>query len=120
MRGNAGAGRFGRIWGGLGFEGWGRGRHRHRHRHRGGGGAGGCAWAGPSLNDLGPGAGGRVWRLHGDGAIRQRLLDLGLLPGAEIVVVRSAPLLDPIEIKVGSAFLTLRRAEAMTIEMRHD
>ncbi len=124
MRGTEGGGGFGRWWGRMGLGGWG-GR---RNRHRGGAGAGaemagpgaGAAWAGFSLNDLGPGAGGRVWRLHGGGAIRQRLLDLGLLPGAEILVIRSAPLFDPIEIKVGDAFLTLRRAEAMLIEMRHD
>ncbi|MCG8510090.1 MAG: ferrous iron transport protein A [Rhodospirillales bacterium] len=91
-------------------------QHRHRNRRR----AGNIGEAVPdarSLNDVTPGTTCRITRLHGQDAIRQRLLDMGFVPGAEITVMRSAPLLDPIEIRVGDAFVTVRRAEAMGIEV---
>lgn len=110
----------GGLWSRMGWGGgW---RHRRRQRGSAGDGGGHCGgepWIGLSLNDLQPGTSARVWRLHGQGGIRQRLLDLGLLPGVDVMVVRSAPLDDPIEIRIGDAFLSLRRAEAMMIEMRH-
>lgn len=76
-------------------------------------------FTGPSLNDLKPGNTARIRALHGRGPIRQRLLDLGLVPGATITVIRCAPLRDPIEVRVGDSFLTLRRAEAVRIEVVH-
>lgn len=117
-QGEEGPGR-GRGWRRMGWGGGWRARLRRRGGGEGAGAAPAASWVGLSLNDLRPGAQGRVWRLHGQGAIRQRLLDLGLLPGTEVTVMRSAPLDDPIEIRVGDAFLTLRRSEAMMIEMCH-
>lgn len=53
-----------------------------------------------------------VKRLTCKGAVRQRMLDMGLVPGAEIAVVRRAPLGDPIEFDVKGYHLSLRRSEA--------
>jgi ferrous iron transport protein A len=71
----------------------------------------------PSLDDLRPGQTCRVVTLHGGGAVRRRLLDMGIVPGAEVEVVRNAPLRDPIEIRVGNSFIVLRRGEAARIEV---
>lgn len=71
----------------------------------------------PNLNDVVPGVCCRVKRLWGRGAVRQRLLDMGIVPGAEVTVIRSAPLRDPIEIRIGDSFVTVRRTEARGIEV---
>lgn len=68
-----------------------------------------------SLCDAEPGTRCRVRCLRGGGGIRQRLLDHGIVPGIEATVLRSAPLLDPIEIRVGDSFITLRRTEAALV-----
>lgn len=68
-----------------------------------------------TLDDLEPGARFRVRCLKGGGGIRQRLLDAGILPGAEAIVLRTAPLHDPIEIRIGDTFVTLRRTEALMV-----
>ena len=52
---------------------------------------------------------------NSEGAIRQRLLDLGLMPGVEIKLVRYAPMGDPVEIKVGMTSIVIRIAEAETV-----
>jgi ferrous iron transport protein A len=68
-----------------------------------------------TLDDLAPGARFRVRCLKGGGGIRQRLLDAGILPGTEATVLRMAPLADPIEIRIGDTFVTLRRREAAMV-----
>ena len=70
-----------------------------------------------NLCDAAPGKRCRIKRLHGAGAIRQRLLDMGFVPETEVMMVRSAPLYDPIEIRIGNTFVTVRRAEAADIEV---
>lgn len=75
------------------------------------------AFEGRALSDLDPGERCRIFALHGRGAIRHRLLDLGLVPNAEVEVVRRAPLADPIEVRMGDTFLTLRRSEAARVEV---
>lgn len=72
-----------------------------------------------SLCDVLPGASCRICRLHGGGPVRQRLLDLGFQPGREVTVVRSAPLNDPIELRLGESFIVLRRREAAHVEVAH-
>ncbi|WP_200276809.1 FeoA family protein [Rhodovulum adriaticum] len=72
---------------------------------------------GDSLNDCAPGTTCRIRRLMGCGAVRQRLLDLGIRPDREVKVVRNAPLNDPIELQVGDSFIVLRRREAAQIEV---
>ncbi|MBK1706610.1 FeoA family protein [Halochromatium glycolicum] len=70
-----------------------------------------------TLNDIRPGGRVRIRRHHSEGAVRQRLLDLGLMPNVVVTVVRSAPLNDPIELKLDASSITLRRREAITIEV---
>lgn len=59
----------------------------------------------------------RIKRHHACGAVRQRLLDLGFLPNAEVEVIRVATLGDPIEVRVGSYFVALRKEEADRIDV---
>ncbi|KXI21654.1 hypothetical protein AS132_18475 [Photobacterium sanguinicancri] len=54
---------------------------------------------------------------HAEGAIRQRLMDLGLHPKTLIKLVRYAPLGDPIQVKVGRASVSLRIAEAKMVSV---
>lgn len=100
-------------------HGKGRGRWRGAGRSggRGSGGGGAPAFEGRALSDLDPGERCRIFALHGRGAVRHRLLDLGLVPNAEVEIVRRAPLADPIEVRLGDSFLTLRRNEAARVEV---
>ena len=59
----------------------------------------------------------RVVKVHGEGALRRRIMDMGITRGVEIYVRKVAPLGDPIEINVRSYELTLRRADAEMIEV---
>jgi Fe2+ transport system protein FeoA len=70
-----------------------------------------------TLDQLRPGQRGRVLSLQGDPAVTQRLLELGVLEGAEVEVVGFAPLGDPMEVRLGTARLTLRRRDASGIEV---
>jgi ferrous iron transport protein A len=72
------------------------------------------------LNDVKSGCRAKIHCHHSTGAIRQRLLDLGFVPQAEIDVVRRAPLGDPIECKVANYKVTLRNSEAQLIEVESD
>lgn len=58
-----------------------------------------------------------IVRVGGEGALRKRVLDLGLTRGCRVTVERSAPLGDPIEISVRGYRLTIRRAEAAIVEV---
>lgn len=69
------------------------------------------------LDKLGIGQRGRVVRLGGKGQVRQRMMDMGLLPGSEVRMVRVAPLGDPIEFTVKGYNLSLRKIEAGEIEV---
>lgn len=68
-----------------------------------------------TLSELKPGERGMVWRLLGSPVIRQRLIDMGLLPNVEVTIERVAPLGDPIEIKLRGYHLSLRKGEADSI-----
>lgn len=68
-----------------------------------------------SIADLAPGEQGRVTQVNGRGAIRQRLLDMGILPKTLIEVERVAPAGDPIWIKLEGFQLSLRRKEAEAV-----
>ena len=59
----------------------------------------------------------RVDAVGGDGALRQHFLDMGLIPGAEVTLVKYAPLGDPMELRIHSYELTLRLADAEKIEI---
>jgi len=72
------------------------------------------------LRDCKPGQRVKIRCHHAKGAIRQRLLDLGFVPGTEIDMVRSAPLGDPIQCKVSGYNVTLRKSEAELIELESE
>ena len=89
-----------------------------------------CGWApGPagkgngngnnecSLSCVGKGCRCRIRQHHGQGAVRQRLLDMGFVPDTEVEVLRVATLGDPMEVKVGNSYVTLRKCEAEQIEV---
>jgi Fe2+ transport system protein FeoA len=67
------------------------------------------------LTTLNPGEKGIIACHHSQGAIRQRLLDLGIIPEMEIEFIRHAPMGDPIEVKVGLTHIVIRRTEADTV-----
>ena len=70
------------------------------------------------LSQLLVGESGIVAAVHGEGAIRRRLFDMGITPGAEIYLRKKAPLGDPLEISLRGYELTLRKAEAAHVEMK--
>ena len=59
----------------------------------------------------------RVVKLHGEGAVRRRIMDMGLTKGAEVYIRKVAPLGDPIEITVRGYELSLRKDDAQMIEV---
>lgn len=67
------------------------------------------------LSDLEPGQRGVVVRIGGGGVARRRIMDMGIVGGAEILVVRRAPLGDPVEFELRDYNLTLRKREAENI-----
>ena len=70
-----------------------------------------------TLNTLAHGAEARVVSVDGEGAVARRLMEMGVVPGAPVCVVKAAPLGDPIEVRVRGYHLALRRAEAQTIQV---
>lgn len=71
----------------------------------------------PTLADVPIGASARVTGVSGDAALEQRILEMGLIPGAVVKVLREAMLRDPIEIKLMGYSLSLRRSEAKCVEI---
>lgn len=59
----------------------------------------------------------KVVKLHGEGAIKRRIMDMGLTKGVEVHICKVAPLGDPIEITVRGYELSLRKADAEMIEI---
>lgn len=59
----------------------------------------------------------KVVKLHGEGALKRRIMDMGITKGVEIYVRKVAPLGDPIEIKVRGYELSLRKNDAELIEV---
>lgn len=59
----------------------------------------------------------RVVKLHGEGAVKRRIMDMGITKGAEIYVRKVAPLGDPVEVNVRGYELTVRRADAEMVEI---
>ena len=59
----------------------------------------------------------KVIKLHGEGAVKRRIMDMGITKGVEIYVRKFAPLGDPIEIMVRGYELSLRKADAEMIEI---
>ena len=59
----------------------------------------------------------KVVKLHGEGAVKQRIMDMGVTKGVEIFVRKVAPLGDPIEVTVRNYELSLRKEDAEMIEV---
>ena len=59
----------------------------------------------------------KVVKIHGEGAVKRRIMDMGITKGVEIYVRKVAPLGDPIEITVRGYELSLRKADAESIEV---
>ena len=59
----------------------------------------------------------RVVKLHGEGAVKRRIMDMGLTKGVEVHIRRVAPLGDPIEVTVRGYELSIRKADAEMIEI---
>ena len=59
----------------------------------------------------------KVVKLHGEGAVKRRIMDMGITRGAEVRIRKVAPLGDPIEVTVRGYELSLRKADAEMIEV---
>ena len=69
------------------------------------------------LSDFAVGESGRIVKVNGDGAVRRRLFDMGVTPGANVMLRKKAPLGDPIEANLRGYELTLRKVEAACVEV---
>ena len=70
-----------------------------------------------TLRDIRVGGKARVVKVNGDGAIKRRIMDMGITKGIEISVRKVAPLGDPMELTVRGYELSLRKADAQMIEV---
>ncbi len=70
-----------------------------------------------TLSELSPGLSCRIKKIRVRGLVGQRLLDMGLFPGTLVLVVRNAPLVDPVELKIDDQYLSIRHLEARGIEV---
>ena len=59
----------------------------------------------------------KVVKLHGEGAVKRRIMDMGLTKGVEVYIRKVAPLGDPVEVTVRGYELSLRKADAEMIEI---
>ncbi|MDY7019099.1 MAG: FeoA family protein [Chloroflexota bacterium] len=69
------------------------------------------------LNELMPKEKGKIVKVSGEGRVQRRLLDMGLVAGSEVEMERVAPLGDPVEIKIKGYHLSLRKEEAINIQV---
>ena len=69
-----------------------------------------------TLRQIGIGETVKVVKLHGEGAVKRRIMDMGITRGVEVYIRKVAPLGDPIEITVRGYELSLRKADAEMIE----
>jgi len=67
------------------------------------------------LDGLKPGKKGIVKRVSSGGALKKRLLDMGIVPGCSLEVLRTAPLGDPVEVRIRGYNLSLRKEEAVRV-----
>ena len=70
-----------------------------------------------NLRQVPVGGSAKVVRIHGEGAVRRRIMDRGITRGVDVSVRKVAPLGDPIEITVRGYELSLRKADAESIEV---
>ena len=70
-----------------------------------------------NLREVPVGGTAKVVRIHGEGAVKRRIMDMGITRGVEIYVRKVAPLGEPVEITVRGYELSLRKADAESIEV---
>ena len=70
-----------------------------------------------TLKELKPGQWGKVTGLGAEGAMKRRIMDMGVTPGVEIQVVKTAPLGDTVEVRVRGYELSLRKDEAALVNI---
>ncbi len=70
-----------------------------------------------NLREVPVGGTAKVVKIHGEGAVKRRIMDMGITKGVEIYVRKVAPLGDPLEITVRGYELSLRKADAESIEV---
>ncbi|MCI7328818.1 MAG: FeoA family protein [Lachnospiraceae bacterium] len=70
-----------------------------------------------TLRDINVGEASKVVKIHGQGALKKRIMDMGITKGTEIYVRKVAPLGDPMEVTVRGYELTLRKDDADILEM---
>lgn len=73
-----------------------------------------------TLRNLKIGQSAKVVKIHGDGVLKQRIMDMGITPGAVIFVRKMAPLGDPMEVTVRGYELSLRKKDAEIIEISEE
>ncbi len=69
------------------------------------------------LNEMAHGDSCTVKDVRADGPLGQRLMDLGFYPGASVMIVRNAPLIDPVEIELDGCHISIRHEEARMVEV---
>ena len=70
-----------------------------------------------TLKEVPIGSSAKIVKLHGEGAVKRRIMDMGITKGVEVYVRKVAPLGDPIEVTVRGYELSLRKADAEMIEV---
>ncbi len=70
-----------------------------------------------SLRDIPVGQSSTVLKIHGEGALKRRIMDMGITKGTDILVRKVAPLGDPIEVTVRGYELSIRKDDADILEM---
>lgn len=70
-----------------------------------------------TLKEIPCGSTAKVKRLHGEGPVKRRIMDMGITKGVEIYVRKVAPLGDPVEVTVRGYELSLRKADAEMVEV---
>lgn len=70
-----------------------------------------------TLRDVKIGKTAKVFKLHGEGALKRRIMDMGITKGVEVYVRKVAPLGDPLEISVRGYELSIRKDDAEMIEV---
>lgn len=72
-----------------------------------------------TLNNLPIGATAKVLAVHGNNAVTRRLMEMGIIPGVLVRVIKTAPFGDPLEIHVRGYHLAMRKSEADSIEVQN-
>ena len=71
-----------------------------------------------TLRNIAVGETAKVKRLHGEGALKRRIMDMGITKGSEVYIRKVAPLGDPVEITIRGYELSLRKHDAACVEVK--